>query len=250
MAVAPTVLSVTPTVDETDVVLGTSIIIVFDQLMDHATINDGTFSLTGPGQTLIVTPDQIIAEDPKSVTGREYITGRFLFDDTINGSTQTQLTFIPSVPLRPDVEYTVLIMGSGGVLTSNSVQSAYSIDMVTSYEWSFTTGLLNLVVPPPMAPIPGAAPQLDPNSIVVIPRQSGNQVTGADLTQEIDLIFPSSVSLSPYDPTPDIISSVEAILGDPSVMVPSGLMITAVWGAYGSQQNRKLRLTVTGWPAS
>ncbi len=121
--------------------------------------------------------------------------------------------------------------------------------MVGSYTWNFTTGELNLIVPPPQSPVPGAAPRLDPDSIVVIPRQSGNQRTGADLTQEIDLIFPTSVSLIPYDPTPDILNSVEAILGDPDVIVPTGLTVVATWAPYGGKANRKLTLTVSGWPS-
>lgn len=248
MSTAPVITSVTPNNDEADVVLGTSIIVVFSQLMDHSTINDGTFSLTGPGQTMIVTSDQLIAEDPQSITGREYIIGTFSFDDTVGGGTQTKVTFVPSKSLFPDVEYSILIMGSGGALTSNSVANVSSVKMVESYQWSFTTGQLNLVVPPPQSPVPGASPQIDPSTIVVIPRQSGNQVTGADLTQEIDLIFPGSVSLAPYDPTPDIIASVEAILGDPSVIVPSGLTITPSWFSYGGQRNRKLTLVIAGWP--
>lgn len=246
---APTVTSVTPTADETDVVLGTQIIVVFSFLMDHTTINDGTFSLTGPGQTMIATPDQMIAEDPVSVTGREYITGTFSFDDTIGGGLQTQVTFNPSKPLRPDVEYTILIMGSGGVLSSDAVKNIYGVAMVGSYTWSFTTGELNLVVPPPSAPVPGASPQFDPSTIVVIPRQSGNQRVGADLSQEIDLIFPDSVSLTPYDPTPDILTSVEAILGDPDVVIPSGLVTNLGWTSYGGKPNRKLTISITGWPS-
>jgi hypothetical protein len=244
---APTITSVTPTVDESDVVLGTQVIVVFSFLMDHSTINDGTFSLTGPGQTMIATPDQMIAADPQSVTGREYITGTFSFDDTVGGGLQTRVTFNPSKPLRPDVEYTVLIMGSGGALTADCVKNIYGVAMVGSYTWNFTTGELNLIVPPPMAPVPGAAPQLDPSKIIVIPRQSGNQRVGADLTQEIDLIFPDSVSLSPYDPTPDILISIEAILGDPDVVIPSGLIVTPVWASYGGKPNRKLTITISGW---
>lgn len=247
---APTVLSVTPTDQESDVVLGTQITVLFDSLMDHTTINDATFSLTGPGQTQIVTPDQLIADDPQPITGREYITGRFAFDDTQAGNTRTLLTFTPSKPLRPDVEYTILILGSGGALTSAAVKSATSIPtaMVGSYTWSFTTGELNLVIPPPSAPVPGASPVLDPSKIIVIPRQSGNHVVGTDLTQEIDLIFPDSVSLTPYDPTPDIMTSIEAILGDPLVAVPTGLIVTPVWQPYAGKPNRKLTLTITGWP--
>src|SRR5271166_3557464 len=144
---APTIVSVTPTVGETDVVLGTQIIVLFSFLMDHSTISDATFSLTGPGQTMVVTPDQVVAEDPKSVTGREYITGAFAFDDTLGGGTQTQLTFTPSRPLRPNVLYTILILGSGGALTSAAVADIYEVQMVGSYTWQFTTGELNLVIP-------------------------------------------------------------------------------------------------------
>lgn len=249
MPVAPTITSVTPSVDETDVVLGTQIIVIFSTLMDHTTITDATFSLTGPGQTMVVSPAQLIIEDPKSITGREYITGTFAFDDTINGSTQTQLTFTPSKPLRPNVDYQVLIIGSGGVLTgTDAVLSSAEVAMVGSYTWEFTTGELNLIVPPPMSPVPGAAPQIDPSTIVVIPRQSGNQIVGANLTQEIDLIFPAAVSLSPYDPTPDILCSIEAILGDPQVRIPSGLTVTPTWSSYGGQVNRRLTLTIAGWP--
>lgn len=244
----PHVLSVTPTADETDVVLGTQITVLFDTLMLHSSIDESTFSLTGPGQTQIVTPDQMVAEDPQSVTGREYITGTFAFDDTHASSTQTLLTFTPSKPLRPNVEYMLLILGSGAVVTSGAVQSSTHTQMVGSYSWSFTTGELNLVVPPPSSPVAGAAPQFDPSKIVVIPRQSGNQIVGADLTQEIDLIFPGSVSLSPYDPTADILMSIEAILGDPSVPVPSGLTVTPSWNSYGGQPNRKLTLRITGFP--
>ncbi len=253
----PTIVSVTPTVAETDVVLGTQIIVLFSSLMDHTTISDETFSLTGPGQTMIATPDQIIAEDPKSVTGREYITGTFAFDDTLGGGLQTQLTFTPSRPLRPNVKYTVLILGSGGALTSAAVKDIYEIAMVGSYTWTFTTGELNLVIPPPSAPVPGRTPHIDPSSIIVIPRlgspnpPNDDARVGADPTQEIDLIFPDSVSLTPYDPTPDIltVSTVEAILGDLDVMVPSGLSITGTWATYGGKPNRMLKLIITGWPS-
>lgn len=250
---APTVLLVTPSDQETDVVLGTQITVLFDSLMDHTTINESTFSLTGPGQTQIVSSDQLVVSDPQPITGREYITGVFSFDDTLNGGTQTQVTFNPSKPLRPNVVYTVLIIGSGAQLTSDAVKNASEVSMVGSYTWSFTTGQLNLVVPPPSAPIPGSAPALDPNAIIVIPRLgspnpvTSDERTGADLTQEIDIIFPDSVSLSPYDPTPDILSSIEPILGDPLLVIPSGLTVSYQWQTYGGKPNRKLKVTVAGF---
>lgn len=252
---APTILSVTPTDEETDVVLGTQVTVLFDQLMDHTSINDGTFSLTGPGQTQIVTADQLVADDPQPVTGREYITGTLSFDDTQAAGTRTLLSFNPSRPLRPNVTYQVLILGSGGALTSDAVKNTSAEAMIGTFTWTFTTGALNLVVPPPSSPVPGLAPLLDPGKIVVIPRLgSPNPINsdsrvGADLTQEIDLIFPDSVSLSPYDPTTDILCSIEAMLGDPDVMVPPGLTVTPSWAMYGGKPNRMLKLVITGWPS-
>ncbi len=165
---APTVVSVNPGVDETDVVLGLPITVLFSTLMDHTTITDATFSVTGPGQTLIVTPTQLISEDPKAITGREYIEGTFEFDDTINGGTQTQVLFTPMKPWRPNITYKILLIGSGAILTTDCIESSYEVQMIGSYEWSFTTGLLNLVIPPPQAPVPGSAAQINPNDIKVI----------------------------------------------------------------------------------
>lgn len=244
---APTILSVDPANLDVDVVLGISINVIFDSLMNHSTINDTSFSLTGPGQTQIITPEQDISSDPQPITGREYITGVFSFDDTIASGTRTKVTFNPSKPLRPDVIYTILIMGSGGILSSDSIKNASNVPMVGSYTWSFTTGQLNLVSLPPSVPLPGSLPQLDPTTIVVIPRQTSNHVVGADLTQEIDIIFPGSVNLTSFDMN-DLLTSVEAILGDPSVMVPPGLTITPLWQTYSGDANRKLKLTISGWP--
>lgn len=245
---APLVLTVDPTDLETDVVLGLPITVIFDSLMDHSTIGDGTFSLTGPGQTQIMTPEQDVANDPQPITGREYITGTFSFDDTLAGSTHTKVTFNPSKPLRPNVIYTLLLLGSGSALTSDAIKNSVGVAMVGSYTWTFTTGNLNLVTTPPAAPIPGSAPVLDPNTIVVIPRQTGNHIVGGDLTQEIDLIFPGSVDLTSFDMN-DLLTSVEAILGDPDVMVPSNLTITPTWQTYSGDPNRKLKLVITGWPS-
>lgn len=234
---APTVTAVNPTNSQIDVVLGTSIVVTFSTLMDHTSITNATFSLTGPGQTMIVTPDQYISSDPISVTGREYITGTFAFDDT-NG--WTILTFTPSEPLRPNVSYTLLLLGNDGVLTSASIKDSTEVPMTVSYTWSFTTGNLNVTFPPPQSPVPGAAPQIDPTQIMVIPRMTGNQVVGTDLTQEIDIIFPGVLDPNSFDMN-DILMSVEPILGDPSVPPPIGLTTTAV--VVGN----KIKITISGF---
>lgn len=51
---APNVVAVEPGNSETDVVLGTPIIVTFDQEIDATTITDATFCLTGPGTSEVV----------------------------------------------------------------------------------------------------------------------------------------------------------------------------------------------------
>src|SRR5690242_907834 len=136
---APTITSVSPANSETDVILGTQIKVTFDQLIDHATITDSTFSLTGPGQTMVLTPEQLVAEDPEAVTGREYIEGTFTFDDTAG---YTVVTFNPSKPLQPNKQYVVLVLGGDAVLSTDSVKNVGAEPLATTYQWSFATGTL------------------------------------------------------------------------------------------------------------
>ena len=81
---APLVVSVSPAADETSVLLGTQLVITFDQEIDPLTVTESTLSLTGPGSTNILTPEQLIAQQPETLTGREYVTGTFDFE-LVNG---------------------------------------------------------------------------------------------------------------------------------------------------------------------
>ena len=144
---AASVVAVSPNPNATDVVLGTTIVVTFDQLMDTTTISASTFSLTGPGQTQFISPTVLNSRKPVSQTGREYISGTFAF--TVVGG-NTVCTFTPSVPLRPNVIYTVLIIGAGNISTSgavvkNTADPEEPLD--ATYEWSFTTGDLNTSTP-------------------------------------------------------------------------------------------------------
>ena len=77
---APLVVNVDPANNEVDVVLGTQITVTFDQAIDTTTIDESTFSVTGPGQTQILTAGQLIAKDGDTLLSREYIEGTFAFD--------------------------------------------------------------------------------------------------------------------------------------------------------------------------
>ena len=83
---APLVVNVDPANNEVDVVLGTQITITFDQSIDTTTIDESTFSVTGPGQTQILTAGQLIAKDGNTLLSREYIEGTFAFDVTPTGA--------------------------------------------------------------------------------------------------------------------------------------------------------------------
>lgn len=229
---APTVISVTPGPNATGVVLGSPITVTFDQVVDITTVSDSTFVLIGPGQTAVITPTQMIAEDPSVITGREYITGTFSFATV---DSQTVVTFNPGKPLQPDQTYSVLVLGSGGALTSDAVKNGIGEAMVGSYQWSFTTGTLNLVTPPVQSPIPWNQGRINPIDVRLLPRAA----TGNDLTQDIELVFPGPIDPASFNLT-DVLVSLEAIIGDPDVVIPQG--VTATVAIDGSI----LRISLTG----
>jgi len=112
--------------------------------------------------------------------------------------------------------------------------------MATSYEWTFVTGDLNLATPPPTSPLLDDMPAIDLGQIKVIPR---GRRYGVDLTQEIDIIFPGPIDPNSIN-TDDILMSIEAVLGDPTVPIPAGLTPTVT--INGSI----LKIVISGWPQS
>ena len=106
---APSIVQVSPNPNQVDVVLGVSVSIIFDQPMDLTTITGATFSLTGPGQTQMVSPDEFNTRSPRPVAGREYVQGTFSFANTLDGNTVA--AFSPVRSLRPNEVYTVLVVG-------------------------------------------------------------------------------------------------------------------------------------------
>jgi hypothetical protein len=232
---APTITSVSPANLASDVVLGSQIVVTFDQVVDHTTVNEGTFSVEGPGQTLTLTPEHLASSDPQPVTGREYITGTFVFDDT---SGHTIVTFNPKRPFQPNGIYVILVLGGDGNLSSDSVKNAGAESMAQSFRWTFTTGDLNVTTPPATAPLPALLPRINPKDIVVVPRPP----IGNDLSGSIDIIFPGPIDTNSFNLS-DILVSIEPILGDPSVTIPPGLI-----SAIQFVGNTTIRLTITGWP--
>ncbi len=215
---APLVVNVDPANNEVDVVLGTQITITFDQLIDTTTIDESTFSVTGPGQTQILTAGQLIAKDGDTLLSREYIEGTFAFDVTPTGA--SIVSFVPKRHFQPNVQYQILLLGLDASLTLDVIKNPAGEGMAAGYSWSFQTGDLNLAVPPTQSLLieNTLASAINPVDIKILPRK----MVGVDLTQIIDVIFPG-----PIDPTSidlnDLMLSIEPIMGDPRIAVPPNL---------------------------
>jgi len=233
---APNVLAVSPGNSETDVVLGIQIVVTFDQAIDTTTIGDATFSLSGPGQTQIITAQSVATLNPLPSTGREYIPGTFVFSSDAQG--RTVVTFSPKRPLRKNVTYDIMVAGGGGLLTTKGVRNPAGEMMVNSYEWTFTTGDIDLVVPPPSSPITVMESDLDPQTLQV----SVGQPVGNDLSQTVIIHFPAPIDPSSVDLS-QIQMSIQAILGDPTIFIPPGLTPSV------TINGNDLLITVAGWPS-
>jgi hypothetical protein len=232
---APTVVAVTPIANSTDVVLGAPIVVTFDQLIDITTVSDATFSLQGPGQTQILDPSQILLSAPDIATGREYITGTFVF--TVDGQNRSVVTFTPGKPLRPNLQYTVLILGGSGLITAVGVKAADGSAMASSFTWSFSTGVLNLSAPPPSSPLLDDIPFIDPATIKIVPRQLINQ--NIDAGWVLDIVFPSTIDQNSFQLS-DLLLSLEPVLGSLDIVVPANLQPTVTFPTLGNI----LRITI------
>jgi hypothetical protein len=233
---APLVLQATPSDQETDVILGQGIVVVFDQAIDTSTLNESTFSLTYQAPAQILTSNRLIDGDASPSTVP--VTGTWSFATDPAGHTVG--TFTPTDHLQPNTLYTAMLLGTDASLSTQDVMNPGGEAMVSSYQWTFTTGVLNLLVPPPSSPLLTAPPAIQYDQIKIIPR--GRHI-GQDLTQEIDILFPEDIDPTSFDIS-DIYMSIEPLLGDPTTTVPPGLAYAAV------VSGNKIKITVTGWPAS
>lgn len=237
----PNIVNVTPQPSQTGVVLGLPVIITFDSLMNHSTITSKTFVMSCPSGTQILTPEQYISSNPTTLQAVGYVAGTFSYDDT---SGSTVVKFTPNSPLKPNTQYNLLILGSDSIMSSSAVKDSTGVAMAVSYGWNFRTGDLNISTPPIQSPIPPSHPAIEPKSIRVLinPRR---KLVGNDLSQEIDLIFPGPINPASFN-MQDLLLSIDPILGDPSVIVPDGLVTTAVIGTGG--ETNRIKITITGWP--
>lgn len=239
---APIIQSFTPYAGETDVVLGRPIEILFDQPIDPASVSTKTFSLMGPGQTSVVDAENLLHKASQVSTGREYIPGEFSFPAPAPGDTWLQdqkLVFTCDRALRPNVVYTLLLLGKGSLLATAYIRNLFGEGLAKSIQTTFTTGEIDMVQTPPESPLmasqPWEKPRLSSKDILVRPRRA----VGNDLTQEIDIVFPGPIDPNSFDMN-DLIVAGEPFLNDPQTQIPDStatvqidgntLRITVLWG--------------------
>lgn len=152
----------------------------------------------------------------------------------------TVATFTPSQPLLPGTVYTVLIVGANAPLVSTFVQDPVGNKLLSSYQWSFTTGTLNVAVPPVQNPVPLPQTYIRPEQIQLIPRPpvGVDDPSVMDFTT-IELIFPAPIDPNSFDPA-QLLIGIEPIMNDPDVRVPPGATASYII------QGNKLIVTVAG----
>jgi hypothetical protein len=222
------VVSVTPGPGTTDVVLGLPIVVNFNALINTTTFNAGSFALTCPGGTQIVTPDNLIGSFPKTTQNLQNIPGVFSF--TVDGDTGFSIaTFTPSVPLQPNTVYSVIVIGGTSLLSSaNAVSDVGGNVLKSSYNWSFTTGVIDVTTPPNASPLPGPiTTYIDPATIVIVPRGDLlNQPLA--IGYSVEIIFPNPIVQDSLDLS-DIQICLEPMLNDPTIRIPSGLAAQVIF---------------------
>jgi hypothetical protein len=237
----PIISSVSPANAATDIVLGTSITVVFDQAIDSTTVNNTTFVCYGPGSTGVIGPDQLLQNDPKIVNGREFIPGKFTFPAA------DRFVFNPSVPLKPNTKYTLLLSGANSLLVKNTIKNLAGLPLANSVQTTFATGVINQSTNPPASPLawddPSVQPweraTIDPDSIGISPELA----QGNDLTQQIVLTFPAAIDPSSFNLN-EVVCAIEPLSNDPLIRVPANLN-------YAVQiQGNKLIITIGNWPAA
>lgn len=157
------ILSVLPDVNSQGVILQGAIIVTFDQEIDATTYSEQSFLLSCPPEAPAITSNALVGSIAPA-SGTDYVAGSFSF--ALNTAGATIATFKPARPLRPNVKYTVLI--------STDVQTPTGVSLSDNYTWSFTTGVLNLTVPPMQQPGPAQVGRIRKEDLTISPRSTLN----------------------------------------------------------------------------
>jgi hypothetical protein len=155
--------------------------VTFDQEIDVTSYTENSFLLSAPPETPAIAPGGLVgAVTPAG--GTDYVAGTFSF--ALNGSSQTIATFKPARPMRPNVKYTVLI--------STDVATAAGVALANNYTWSFVTGVLNLMTPPPQQPGPAQVGRIRKKDLTFSPRSTLNNDLHVIIIMVLDDIDPAT----------------------------------------------------------
>jgi hypothetical protein len=163
------------------------------------------------------------------------VDGTWAFSATTGGATIA--TFQPEKGFKPNMLYTASLLGADAALSTADVQNLAGEAMAISYSWSFTTGNLNLATPPVTSPLLDDAAPIQICDIRILPRAH----FGQDLAQTFDIVFSDDIDPTSFSQE-DLAISVEPILGNPTLAMPSNLQFHAVI------QGNKLRIRILGLP--
>ena len=209
--------------------LQSQISVVFNQLMDEATITTSTFMISGPDDSSWTTPGVRVIENttPENILlnygGEEYIDGAISFtQETIDSTPVTKAAFTPSEPLHPNTEYIIYLAGDEGLEDAivSPVSAVDSTPLIGTYVWTFTTGSGSVAEVPDVASTSVVAPP-SVSSIVSVPFKlsssiPANQATNLDIsTDTIVLQFSKNIDSTTVDSAISI--DAESVNGDTSI---------------------------------
>lgn len=108
--------------------------------IDTTTLDNTTFSLNYPASSQVINTQQLIAGSPSSSTVS--VPGTWSF--ATNELGQTVATFTPAAAYQQNTLYTATLLGADASLTGGCIKNLAGESLAQSYQWNFTTGVLDL----------------------------------------------------------------------------------------------------------
>lgn len=149
---AVTVVSNLPASNETDVILMTTIQAVFSAAVTSGSVNADTFVVYSTGTTVFKEAGGSLSKnsDLYKYADTDYVEGTYTYLSGSAASGFLNVTFTPTKPLKPNVEYTVILTGyDQGTKNANKYIRTVGGDYLSrTVKWKFTTGELMVDEPP------------------------------------------------------------------------------------------------------
>lgn len=223
--------------------LQTQIHVVFNQLMDEATITTSTFLISGPDESTWSGPDlqlwdQVPPEEILSTTtGEDFIEGAISFSqEMIGGNPVTKAVFTPTTPLRADTKYVIYLAGDEGLDpdVATPITALDSTKLVGTYVWNFSTGSGSVQeVPTTSSSDVSAPPQVSSavaEEFLLSTTIPTDQATNLDIsTDTITLNFNTEVDATTVDSAISIVA--DSVNGD--MTIPSAGTVTFTSNTVG-----------------